>query len=494
MNISGLKSYGMPACLLVLSFLSFQFNLFRVTSQERFDTFQLDSEGLILDGIVHHRLVSSASSLGHFRRAVPDTQAFLNDREHMDRVQDARPFLPYLSQFGLQYHVFDFLHSKCHLSVQQLEAVASLLMSLIVVGYFIALRRIVPTMAALGFCLAIALSPWTVYFARNLFWVEATWFLPCLVTLFLGNRRLTSANQLVLALLLFIATLIKFLCGYDFITTVCLAALVPLAYYHAKYSSGVKVVVRQLGFASLAMFLAFACAIGLHLAFLNGLASSPNDAASVSGAAKSTDIDNGGLALILRTAEKRLYSRDPDKTANEVCRDASGDGTIDPACVSLYEKSLKSNVLPVVARYFVFPHMVPWVDIFDVQESNKTVLRSVLSSVKGKRFTEALYFTAQFHGSTLLSKIMFLTLNVLVAYALYRRKRLSDLLWLGIAFAAPLSWYVVAKGYSEIHTHLCYVLWYLPYIPVAITLLLCEYSKYRMNKVRVPLRRADKYV
>jgi len=479
---SVLVRYCLPICLLVLSFLSFQFNLFRVTTQERFDTFQVDSEALVLDGIVHHRLISGGSSLGHYRRVLPDTQAFLNDRTRMDRAQDERLFLPYLSQFGLQYHIFDYLYSKCHLSVQQLEAVASLLMSLIVMAYFMALRRIVPIMAAIGFCLTIALSPWTVYFARNLFWVEATWFLPCLVTLFFGNRRPTLTNHFVLASLLFFATLIKFLCGYDFITTVCLAALVPLVFYLSSNSSGVKEIARQLGFACMAMFLAFVCAIGLHMAFLSNLASSTNDTAKILGSAKSTGIESGGLNVILKTAEKRLYSKDPHKIALDVCRDASGDGTTDPACVSIYENSLKSNVFQVVAQYFVFPHMVPWVDVLRVDDSTNSVFTNVLSSVRKKHFSEALVFARQFHGSTLFSKIMFLVLNVLVAYALYRRKRLSDLWWLGIAFAAPISWYVAAKGYSQIHTHLCYVLWYLPYIPLAITLLLCEYSKYRNNK------------
>jgi len=462
-------------CLLVLSFCSFQFNLFKVTSQVQFDTFQLDSDALILDGIVHQRLVSGSSSLGHFRRAVADTQAFLNDRAKMDRGQEERPFQPYLSQFGLQYHIFGFLYLKCHLSIQQLEAVASLLMSVIVMAYFIALRHIVPTIAALGFCLTIALSPWTVYFARNLFWVEGTWFLPCLVSLFFGNRRPTIANHIVLSALLFLATFIKFLCGYDFITTVCLAALVPLVFYYTRNSYGARMAARQLGFACMAMFLAFVCAIGFHLSFINSYASSSNDAAKVIGSAKRMDTNGNGLAVIFQIAEKRLYSRDPDKTAYNVCNNASGDGTVDPACVNVYAESLKSNDLLVVAHYFAFPHLVPWVDLISVKESNQSVLWNVLSSIRKKRFSEAFHYAGQVHGSTLFSKIMFITLNVFVARALYRRKKLSDLLWLGIAFASPISWYVIAKGYSQIHTYLCYVLWYLPYIPVAITLLLCEH-------------------
>jgi len=491
MNMPSLKRHRVTLCLLIVSFLSFQFNLFRVTSQENFKTFQVDSEALILDGIVHHRLIHRESGLGLYRRPFApghsdvDDSVYLSDRAQMDRSQETREFVPYRSQFGLQYYFYNYLYTTCHFSVQQLEAVTSLLMSFIVAAFFIALRRIVPNSAALGFCLTIALCPWTVWFARNLFWVEATWFLPCLVSLLLGNRRPTTSNQFTLTSLLFLATLIKFLCGYDFLTTICLAGLAPLAYYEARNGASMRKTVRQLGTASLAMFLAFICAIGLHVALLNSQEIPSPGSLQVS-STNSASVNKGGITEILKAAEKRTYSKDPDKVAREACQTGSGVLSSYPECVTAFKKSLQSNGFQVVGRYFIARHMVPWLSPGKVDDSESTVAKSAISNAKAGHFPEALRLARTLRGSTFvfllsnaISAAMFLALNILVACVLYIRKRRSDLALLGIAFVSPISWYVAAKGYAQIHTHLCYVLWYLPYVPAAVALLLCEFSRQR---------------
>ena len=474
------KRYGLPICLLAISFLSFQFNLFRVTSQDRFRGFEVYSDALVLDGIVHHRFVPY-SGLGLYHRGTSDSRAFLDDQAHIGELQDNRKFEPYHSQFGLQYFVFDFLYTTCGFSVKQLEATASFFMALIVAGYFWALRKTIPAVPALGFCLALALSPWVVCFARNLFWVEATWFLPCLVSLFLGNRRATTANHIALASLLFLCTLLKCLCGYDFITTVCLAAVVPLAYFHAKKSSRVRELVWQLAVAGSAMFLAFVCAMGLHLALLSYHASLLPDTSNASRAANSSSRQSG-IAVILLAGEKRFYSKDPDKTAREACADGVGAMSSYDECVSAYKQSLQSNVFKVVARYFLAPEMVPWMSGVVIDESDKVALKTALLDIGARRFPDALRVIGKLHLFFLLylsyraaSPVLFLTLIGLVGRMIYLRKNRLDLAWAGIAFVSPISWYVAAKGYSQIHTHLCYVLWYLPFVPASIALLLSEY-------------------
>jgi hypothetical protein len=238
------------------------------------------------------------------------------------------------------------------------------------------------------------------------------------------------------------------------------------------------------------MFLAFVCAIGLHAALLNNRSVTSAGTMKV-GSAKSAVSDGCGFTVILRAAEKRLYSKDPDMTAREACLEGEAGGVIDPECVSKIRQSLQSNVFLVVARYLVVPDFVPWVSSISlsrVDESDKPGLKVFLAA-KPRHFSEALRLVRTLHGPTLLfilsytiSAFAFLAFNVLVAHVLYRRKKLSDVLWLGIALASPISWYVMAKGHSYIHTHMCYVLWYLPYVPVAVTLLLCEYSTHQKDK------------
>lgn len=492
MNKVGAQRYGLPLALFFASFLSFQFNLFRVTPQSEFERFDAFSPALVLDGIVHHRFVPY-SGLGMYRRGTLDPGAYLDDQANIDKLEDNREFFPYNSQFGLQYYVFDFLYTTFKLSVPQLEATASLLMALVVAGFFIALRRILPTAPALGFCLTLVLSPWVVCFANNLFWVEATWFLPCLVSLFLGNRRPTTASNMVLACLLFLSMLIKCLCGYDFITCVFFAALAPLVLFQAKYNVRAKDAFRQLAVAGGAMIIAFACALGLHLALLSNHASLLRDNSDAS-SVKVADTPRSGVAVIVLTAEKRFYSKDPDKTAREVCAQDKLVMSNPEDCIRTYKGSLQSSVFNVVAQYFVFPRLIPWIPQGELDGSERAVLNNALSSIRKWRFAEALRLIRSLHESSLgycflhsLSVVLFLTLIALVGRVIYRRKRRWDLAWVGVAFFAPISWYAGAKGYSYIHTQLCFVLWFLPFVPASIALLLFEYS--RSNGPKSLLRR-----
>jgi hypothetical protein len=478
MNIIVVNRYGLALTLLVISFLSFQINLFRVMPQSRFEAFELVSDALVLDGIVHHRF-APYNGMGMYERPSPDPSSLLDEQLHIDTLQDNRAFYPYRSQFGLQYYAFNFLHTGCGLSVWQLEATASFLMALIVAGYFVALRRVLPTPAAVGFCLTLALSPWVVCFARNLFWVEASWFLPCLVSLLIGDRRPTRANCFSLASFLFLVTLIKCLCGYDFISTVCLSAIVPLVYYQSKSRFSTREIVRQLAVAGGAMFFAFAFAMGLHITLLSHrVAPMPNTANR--GPVESANTDTSGLGVIVQAFEKRFYSKDPDKTSREVC--AMGPPENYDDCVMVYKRSLQSSVFRVVARYLVATDMVPWVSGNGLNASDKSILTSSFLSIKAKHLSEAFRRMESLHESGFASLIrycvspaLFLVLIALVGRVIYLRKARWELAWVGVAFIAPISWYAAAKGYSQIHTHLCLVLWYLPFVPASIALLLSEY-------------------
>ena len=39
------------------------------------------------------------------------------------------------------------------------------------------------------------------------------------------------------------------------------------------------------------------------------------------------------------------------------------------------------------------------------------------------------------------------------------------------SFIASTSWFVLAKNYSFTHMHLCYIAWFLSFLPFALTLL-----------------------
>ena len=432
--------------LFVLAFLSFQYNAFRVTPANHFETFQLDSEILVLDGILHHQADPSGHGLGDYYHEElaghccgPDS--FRAVRAQFEKGARESFFKPYISQFGLTYYLFDFLHTA-GLSVYQMEGVAAVLMSLVVVGFFVLLSRETFVLAAIGFCLTLILSPWPVLFARNLYWVEFTWFAPTLLTLWLGGRGTSVRENRLLATLIFIALLIKFLCGYEYLTTICISALVPLVYFGVKLNRTTKEILRQAALISFAMFAAFVCAIAIHNISLTSSAEATPSAASAT-----PDDGGSGLSKIILTAEKRLYASDPDKVAVAACKSQSRDNSADPKCVRQMADSLRTSGLKVLKTYVEVPELFPW-----------------SSGVRDTRYP--------FLGCS----------AILLAFLYWQNKLSSAVGWLASAFAAPLSWYIVGKAHSVIHTHINYVLWYLPYIPVAVMLLVCCFLSFFKNR------------
>jgi hypothetical protein len=75
------------------------------------------------------------------------------------------------------------------------------------------------------FLVTFAISPWIVNFARNLYWVEFTWFLPMAAGLFIAWKSESQKCRITGYILVFLSVLIKSLCGYEYITAVMLGSI-----------------------------------------------------------------------------------------------------------------------------------------------------------------------------------------------------------------------------------------------------------------------------
>ena len=60
-----------------------------------------------------------------------------------------------------------------------------------------------------------------------------------------------------------------------------------------------------------------------------------------------------------------------------------------------------------------------------------------------------------------------------------------------VAFSAPLSWFVAAKGHSYIHVGLNHVLWYVPFVPFACAMLFARRDARRQPPLGRPNVRAS---
>lgn len=440
-----------------IAFLSYNNNFFLVTSDKLFLEHQLGSEQYVLDGILHGVDSNGYLRLGTYTRpeivGAPD---LLSHQLYTDMNKDGE-FHEYKSQFGLQLHVFNFLAENFDSNIHFLQSFSALLMSFTVALFFIAISREFSLTYGFLFCVPLIFSPWVVIFARNLYWVEATWFLPTVITFFFGKNSLRSIYGTVkMGGMLFVAFLIKCLCGYEYLTTIALSACAPLVYYTMQYRFGVKCGLFQLMICGISLFLAFLIAFGLHVRLL------------------STHSDNPFNDIVL-IAKKRISTQNPTSfELNEWCK-----GSHNPECQSVIKKSLTSNRFIVTAKYFDIPHFLPWIDRADLSSTDRSALKAVLQGVLDKPTLDSIQVAISrisFQNMFLLvatrvaSPIAFVLFNLFVfKQALKRHDSLS--LGLLVSIMAPLSWFLLGKGHSYIHYHLNYVLWYLPYIPFAMLLL-----------------------
>ena len=98
-------------------------------------------------------------------------------------------FKKYDSQYGLQLHFFYYLQKLGIENIKVFQGITAMLMSIVVGILFYLLRKNFSTTVALLFSASLVLSPYVVVFARNLYWVEATWFLPMIVSMYYGKIK-----------------------------------------------------------------------------------------------------------------------------------------------------------------------------------------------------------------------------------------------------------------------------------------------------------------
>lgn len=231
----------------------------------------------------------------------------------------------YSSQVGLQGYFFYFLSKVLgRIKRAPIQLVAAFLTAFVasLIVWFI--KKRFDTLMAVCFMMVFALSPWIVNFARNMFWVEGTWFLPMLFGLLLSLYNKKRSERLILYFAMFLAILIKSLCGYEYLSTIILGGIsFPLFdLLNCLYKKDAKKVRR---FFRMNLCLGFACLLGFLVALL------------VHAAIVGNGDSMKGLNFIYHSvAERRI----------------GGNGVSDPSAI--IKESLEVPVGSVLKDYFTF--------------------------------------------------------------------------------------------------------------------------------------------
>jgi hypothetical protein len=464
-------THAFIALLLILfSAFSFAQNSLSIVSDKYFREFG-GSEHLVLDGLLNGK-ITGVLKLGTFTQ--PTQSQFnihLDASEHYDANSREGIFRDYKSQFGFQVYIYHAICKYIGSNISLLHFVTAFMMALVIAGFYVGLTREFSIAPALAFSIALLLSPWITVFARNLYWVEFTWFLPSLVVLFFGRRALNERTAAYAQYsFLFVAFLLRFLCGYEYATTIVLAAIPVMLLHVLRKNYPLSKFIAHAASICFTAVAAFSLALVIH--------------------ARSMEGDTlKGLNYIATVAEKRLVSiHSPFELAEMVCKQEEEPENF-TSCYNQYSASLLANPAKVFFRYLAMNRFLPWLDFYtSITAENKEDLKNIMLNLNVSHLRTFLHSAPQSlivaFVIILINCISFLVFcSAMLTVVCLSRDRLSLVTLLSLV--SSVSWLLIAKGHSYVHTHLNYVLWYILFIPFAAFQITCQWER-RNTKTQGP--------
>ena len=262
----------------IFLFINFSTNFFNGGDSEiigglTFSKFQHDSEHLVIGEMFNDKydLINNKYGLS---RVSDSSGNWINDRIVKDNIYlnnsevKKMTIEPYVSQVGLQGHVISFLYNKLYLNVKVIKAILVSLLAIILLNICKYISIKYNNKISLIYYFVFLLSPWVCAFARNLYWVEFTWFLPVLLGLILSTDY---SKKKVIIPSIFISIFIKCLCGYEYITVIMLAMIMFMLYdlIFEKNKEKKKEIFKTIFVVGITALLGFICAFLIH-SYLRG--------------------------------------------------------------------------------------------------------------------------------------------------------------------------------------------------------------------------------
>ena len=409
-------------------FFGFYINLWHIADQNWFDNHQKDTESHIMGRMVKSGQdgIFSAGGLNGWGTAkktdsdwIPPTERTPQYTAYLHNLTFEN-FSTYNSQPGGQGMIFSVLDRLIPFSQQFklnffyiLTALLSAVALTFIINWFYEEFGLLTAILVLGSTL---LSHWLTVFGKNLWWSLWAFYLPMIAVLYyLKNYRDAEKHHITkFCMLIFIAVSIKcFINGYEYITTTLIMMITPCIYYAIldKWNK------------DQCLKLTFATAIGSGVAiFLSVIM-----LCYQIGAVKGGFID--GIEHVIWSFGKRTY----------------GDAEDFPP---VYAASLDAGTIGVVITYLngVFFDLNNYISIKDGFVS-KNIFK-----------IRYYYLIVLFIPTTVL-----LLLNRKEMREEHR-KQFSALFWTTwFSILAPLSWFVIFKAHSYIHTHMSFLLWQMPF-------------------------------
>ena len=423
-----LKKIGIWVVSIILIFAGFYTNTWRVAEEQWFKNHQRDTEGHIMGRMVksrQHGILSAGGLNGDGIVTIVDkdtgaTSKVVNQYKAYFDGLTFDTFSTYNSQPGGQGMIFSLFDRIIPFSTTVklwifwgLTSLLSAFTIAYLIGWFY--DEFGGWVGIYVLC-SVILSQWLTVFGRNLWWSLWAFYLPMIFVLyFLKRHRNPDRSQLIkFGLLILLSMSIKcFINGFEYITTTLIMMVTPCIYY-AILDKWNRDQYLQWTYAITA---GTAVAIFLSLIML----------CIQIGAVKGGFVD--GVEHVIWSFGKRTYGEAADFPP-------------------IYTASLEAGTIGVVITYMN--------GIFFDLNNYLTVANSFISNYILKiRY----YYLI----------ILFLTMSIPLIW--FNRKHIEEhsqkykaLVWTTwFSILAPLSWFVIFKAHSYIHTHMSFLLWQMPF-------------------------------
>ena len=282
----------------VLLFAGFRWNLWRAAEDTFFASSQQDDEALVIGRIVLSRqrgFLAGAGLLGFVGTGPPvitfdsselwGTQSFGFQTQAYVEGTPIRSFSPYFSLSGLHGMAFATLDTVLWLAAPalKLRLFHTITAALVAAAYtllFLWLRREFGFGVAIPCLLVLVGSPWLTALARNLHWSLWLFLLPTFgIGAVVSNSSVSRSQNLRLTIVAFATLLLRFLCGYQFITATAAMAVAPVLYYSVRNKWPLRVLSQRLGLLAAAALLALIASLAVLTLQISVVTGSVRDSA-----------------------------------------------------------------------------------------------------------------------------------------------------------------------------------------------------------------------
>lgn len=401
-NIKKANKYIIYSIFVLLLFFSFYKNIFAINLNQRnfFYTFQKDSESLVIGSIITDKYKLNNTLFGLQGIKELPTENYEEYKRLLEDSNNTRETVDYKSQIGMQGRIFSFLYNKLHIPINILNMITAFILAIVLVNICRLLREKYGRLLALTFYITFLLSPWIVSFARNLYWVSFTWFLPLMFCLLLNKTK----NIKLYVPMIFLSVFFKCLCGYEYLSTILLTTISFMFVDFCINKNERKQILKLIFIVGSVSILAFSIVMCIH------------------GAIR----ENGNILYGIEKIIEEDVMRGTISTNTDQFEDPS------------IKTSIKATYWEVIKKYFNF---------------NTDILIGI-------------------DGSLFVIMSIFAVVICLHKLRLTRENSIRDCSLYIISLISTLSWLILGKAHSYIHTHMNYVLWYFGYVQITLYIIL----------------------